>query len=38
VGIIILMIMVIVMDRIAEMIERKALRWQAQTEHVQIQG
>src|SRR5215475_6790283 len=38
VGIIILMIMVIVMDRIAEMIERRALRWQTQTEHIQIQA
>jgi NitT/TauT family transport system permease protein len=38
VGIIVLMIMVIVMDKIAEMIERRALRWQTQTEHVQIQG
>lgn len=38
VGIIVLMIMVIVMDKIAEMIEKKALRWQTQTEHIQIQG
>ncbi|MGH7826818.1 MAG: ABC transporter permease [Candidatus Binatia bacterium] len=38
VGIIILMIMVIIMDRAAEAIEKRALRWQAQTEHVQIQG
>jgi NitT/TauT family transport system permease protein len=38
VGIIILMIMVIVMDKIAEMIERRALRWQTQTEHIQIQA
>jgi len=38
VGIIVLMIMVIIMDKIAEMIERRALRWQTQTEHVQIQG
>jgi len=38
VGIIILMIMVIIMDKIAELIERRALRWQSQTEHVQIQG
>ena len=38
VGIIVLMIMVIVMDKIAELIERRALRWQSQTEHVQIQG
>ena len=38
VGIIILMIMVIVMDKIAEMIEKRALRWQTQTEHIQIQA
>jgi NitT/TauT family transport system permease protein len=38
VGIIVLMIMVIIMDKIAEMIEKRALRWQAQTEHLQIQG
>jgi NitT/TauT family transport system permease protein len=38
VGIIILMIMVIVMDKIAELIERRALRWQTQTEHIQIQA
>jgi NitT/TauT family transport system permease protein len=38
VGIVILMIMVIVMDKIAEMIEKRALRWQTQTEHIQIQG
>jgi NitT/TauT family transport system permease protein len=38
VGIIVLMIMVIIMDKIAEMIERRALRWQIQTEHVRIQG
>jgi NitT/TauT family transport system permease protein len=38
VGIIVLMIMVIIMDRIAEMIEKRALRWQSQTEHIQIQG
>ena len=38
VGIIVLMIMVIVMDKIAEMVERRALRWQTQTEHVQIQA
>src|SRR5687767_15857837 len=36
--IIVLMIMVIIMDRVAELIERRALRWQTQTEHVQIQG
>lgn len=38
VGIIVLMVMVIIMDKIAEMIEKKALRWQTQTEHVRIQG
>lgn len=38
VGIIVLMVMVIIMDKIAEVIEKKALRWQTQTEHVQIQG
>jgi NitT/TauT family transport system permease protein len=38
VGIIVLMIMVIVMDKIAGVVERKALRWQTQTEHVQIQA
>jgi NitT/TauT family transport system permease protein len=38
VGIIVLMIMVIVMDKIAERIERRALRWQTQTEHLQIQA
>jgi sulfonate transport system permease protein len=38
VGIIVLMIMVIVMDTIAERIERRALRWQTQTEHIQIQA
>ena len=38
VGIIVLMVMVIIMDKIAEMVEKRALRWQAQTEHVQIQG
>ncbi len=38
VGIIVLMIIVIIMDRIAELIERRALRWQTQTEHIRIQG
>jgi NitT/TauT family transport system permease protein len=38
VGIIVLMIMVIIMDRVAELIERRALRWQTQTERVQIQA
>jgi len=26
------------MDRIAELVERRALRWQTQTEHIQIQA
>jgi len=26
------------MDKIAERIERRALRWQTQTEHIQIQA
>jgi NitT/TauT family transport system permease protein len=38
VGIIVLMIMVIVMDKVAGLVERRALRWQVQTEHVQIQA
>jgi sulfonate transport system permease protein len=38
VGIIVLMIMVIIMDKIAEAVERRALRWQTQTEHIQIQA
>ena len=38
VGIIVLMFMVIAMDKIAEMIERRALRWQARTDHLRIQG
>jgi NitT/TauT family transport system permease protein len=38
VGIIVLMIMVIVMDKVAAIIEKRALRWQTQTEHVQIQA
>jgi NitT/TauT family transport system permease protein len=38
VGIIVLMIMVIVLDKIAEAIERRALRWQTQTEHIHIQA
>ncbi len=38
VGIIILMFMVIIMDKIAGMIEKRVLRWQTQTEHVGIQG
>jgi len=38
VGIIVLMFMVIAMDKIAELIERRALQWQAQSEHITIQG
>jgi len=38
VGIIILMFMVIAMDKVAELIERRALSWQAHSEHVTIQG
>jgi NitT/TauT family transport system permease protein len=38
VGIIVLMLMVIAMDKVAELIERRALRWQAHTDHVTIQG
>jgi NitT/TauT family transport system permease protein len=38
VGIIVLMIMVIIMDKIAAVIEKRALRWQTQTEHIQIQA
>jgi NitT/TauT family transport system permease protein len=38
VGIIVLMILVIIMDKIAALIERRALRWQTQTEHIQIQA
>jgi NitT/TauT family transport system permease protein len=38
VGIIILMVMVIIMDKIAALVERRALRWQTQTEHIQIQA
>jgi NitT/TauT family transport system permease protein len=38
VGIIVLMLMVIVMDKVAEWIERRALRWQAHSEHVTIQA
>jgi NitT/TauT family transport system permease protein len=38
VGIIVLMIMVVVMDTIAARIEKRALRWQTQTEPMHIQG
>ncbi|MBI4526236.1 MAG: ABC transporter permease subunit, partial [Deltaproteobacteria bacterium] len=37
-GIIILMLMVIVMDKIADRVEKKVLRWQTQTEQIRIQG
>ena len=38
VGIIVLMIMVMIMDKIAARIEKRALRWQTQTEPMHIQG
>ena len=38
VGIIVLMLIVIVMDKIAEMIEKRVLRWQSRTEHLRIQA
>ena len=38
VGIIVLMIIVIIMDKIAGMVEKRVLSWQAQTEHVRVQG
>ncbi|MEK6600975.1 MAG: ABC transporter permease subunit, partial [Candidatus Binatota bacterium] len=38
VGIIVLMFMVIVMNKIADLVEKRVLQWQTQTEHVQIQG
>lgn len=38
VGIIVLMVMVIAMDKIAGMIEKRVLQWQARTDHVTIQG
>ncbi len=38
VGIIVLMLMVIAIDKGAEMIERRALQWQSRSEHVAIQG
>ena len=37
VGIIVLMFMVVAMVKVAELTERRALRWQARTEHVTIQ-
>jgi len=38
VGIIVLMLMVIAIDKVAELIERRALQWQSHSEHVTIQG
>ncbi len=38
VGIIVLMFMVILMDKIASTVEKRVLRWQTQSEHVQVQG
>ena len=38
VGIIVLMLLVIVMNKIADLIEGRVLAWQVQTEHVRIQG
>ncbi|HKY08682.1 MAG TPA: ABC transporter permease [Candidatus Binatia bacterium] len=38
VGIIVLMFMVIIMDKIAALVEKRVLRWQAQAEHVGVQG
>lgn len=38
VGILVLMLLVIVMNKIADLVERRVLQWQAQTERVQIQG
>jgi NitT/TauT family transport system permease protein len=38
VGIIVLMVIVIIMDKIAEKVEQRALRWQSQTEHIRIQA
>ena len=38
VGIIVLMLMVVAMDKVAETIERRVLQWQARTDHVTIQG
>jgi len=38
VGIIVLMLLVIVMNKIADLIEGRVLAWQTQTEHVRIQG
>ena len=38
VGIIVLMFMVIIMDKIAGRVEKRVLRWQVQSEHVGVQG
>ncbi len=38
VGIIVLMLMVIAMDKVADLIEKRVLQWQTHTEHVRIQG
>jgi len=38
VGIIVLMGLVIVMNKVADLIEKRVLQWQTQTEHVRIQG
>ena len=38
VGIIVLMLLVIAMNKIADLIEKRVLAWQTQTEHVRIQG
>lgn len=38
VGVIVLMLLVIVMNKIADLIEKRVLAWQTQTEHVRIQG
>ncbi|HEY1373132.1 MAG TPA: ABC transporter permease [Candidatus Binatia bacterium] len=38
VGIIVLMLMVIIIDKVFELIERRALQWQSHSEHVRIQA
>jgi NitT/TauT family transport system permease protein len=38
VGIAVLMLLVIVMNKVADLIERRVLRWQTQTESVRVQG
>jgi NitT/TauT family transport system permease protein len=38
VGIIVLMFMVIIMDKVAGTVEKRVLRWQTQSEHVGVQG